>query len=1647
MQSTSQLQASGLNVSDNSLSVGSNYLIQADNIIIKRNNVIESRRGYPLYGNSFGTETDRASQLISYKNRILRHYNDILQFDDGTGNFTSFSGSFPDVVPGLRMRSIEANGNLYFTTANGIEKLSARTAADFSSESNLVTQTGTVIPAGGVNALGATATLDVTLGDINDILPQDSAAAYRIVWGTNDANGNLILGTPSAPVVIYNPLTNLIVGDLLNTLQSLDNINQTGSLINDGDYVATYKLPINATASELQTNILGLASELDFDIQYTNGATVQVSTSQRNSPTGGVIVFNTDMSIYLSVGDLIVGTNFTNPEFDNNILTINTITGGGATVTVTPTTNFTATDTLPVTENASSTVNSYNYTNIVNEIQGTSVSTLQELVLSSPPTDQEIVVIQNSLFAIINRLKRELSGVIPTLLLNTYILPLSITTSANVILTFPIPLGITPNYFFQVYRSAIVSAIGTTAVASLVPGDEMQLVYEAFPTTAQLATNSVTIIDTTPASFAGAFLYTNENSGQGILQANDVPPVARDINRFKNVLFFANTSTRFLMPLSLLGITKLIQDYNNGITPTILISNGVISNLYSFVTGINEQTTMTVPAKASIPASGYFDINSGNNVDMYRFWYDTTGSDPAPSANGRILVEIELNGFLTPIATPDDVANRTSNVISQFVQDFVSSASTDQVIITNVLEGYTTAADLGPGMSAAGFSLSIVAGQGQKVTAQSTQITTVADATGSLTGTSVLVNTGENQALYYFWFRVSGSGVDPLITGRTGLVIDITIDDTAATVASKWASQITSLYSNLFSASSVSDVLTLTNVTFGPAVSPSNGPSSPGFTYNVIEPGALQVLLSNSPSPATAVDETAQSLINVININSGETVYAYYLSTASSVPGMINIQSRTLNDLPFYIVANNSNTGASFNPDLTPEETINSISIGNPSTITTSSPHGLLNGNQVIITDSDSFPSVNGIYTVSNVTSTTFEISVQVLTAGTTGQIINAFDAQIATNDVKPNRIYYSKVSQPDAVPLVNFVDVGAEDSAILRIFPLRESLFVFKEDGLFRLSGEQAPWTIQLFDSSTKIIAPDSVDVSNNLIYGWSKQGIITVSESGVSLVSRPIDTIVLPIGSDQYPNFSTATWGVGYESDNSYMVFTVTDRTDVLATQCYRYSTLTNSWTRFVKTDTCGVVNTDERLYLGAGDINFLEQERKSFDRTDYADREYSDIIENNSVFQNGQIIKLPTVSSYGVGDSITQVQTVTIFQYNSLLQKLDLDPSIAIVNIVSSTTGLNPLITTDVSNNLNVGDTVIISGTNSFPIIDGTYTVMTTPTPETFTISLKIPSIVGATSGIARMSYYGTLLAISGDDMRNNLLDLAEKLDSDPNTQIKTYQSTIETQSGTITLITADDPTSITTSSSHNLFTGRVIAISGSNSIPSINGDQTVTVTGSNTFTLPINILTSGTTGIYATEDENFNDLLACYNKLISLLNSDTGITFGNYNVITSTTLQEATITQLNTFTRQITLDLTLDWIVGPVIVFNAINTQFTYAPNVLGDPLTLKQVSEATMMFQDKAFSNATMSFATDLQPEFLDTTIIGDGKGLFGFSKFGTGYFGGGSNGVPFRTYIPRPCQRCRYILVQFTHDIAREQYSIYGSTLSGRTGISTRAYK
>jgi hypothetical protein len=560
-------------------------------------------------------------------------------------------------------------------------------------------------------------------------------------------------------------------------------------------------------------------------------------------------------------------------------------------------------------------------------------------------------------------------------------------------------------------------------------------------------------------------------------------------------------------------------------------------------------------------------------------------------------------------------------------------------------------------------------------------------------------------------------------------------------------------------------------------------------------------------------------------------------------------------------------------------------------------------------------------------------------------------------------------------VPSVNYFDVGAQDKAILRILPLRNSLFVFKEDGLYRISGESAPFQLELFDISFNVLAPDSVVVCNNVIYAWTTQGIQSLTEGGASIISRSIDNIILKTQSSNFVSFKTATWGVGYESDNSYLVYTVSQQEDEVATIAYRFSTLTNTWTTYKLSHVAGIINSaNDKLYLAASDVAFIEQERKTFSRLDYTDREIDSYASSNKISKNA--IKLPTITGLSVGDVITQDQTITTTNFNILLEKLDLD------------------------------------------------------------------------SAVADSDYLAILKLIQGISPRDQLTGLANKLDLDTGVNYSQFQSTIETKNGTITDASAATSTVITTPTPHGLLNGRVITITATNTIPVIDGTYPITLINSTSFSIPAKVLIAGTSANWATVDSNFDDLKVCHNFIISILNTDTGVSFNNYRPITNNTLMESIIVSINGITKKLTLNLDLDYLIGDVKIYKAFESSFAYSPITFGDPLMLKHVREATMMFETRTLTNSTISFRTDLLPEMIDVPFSLDGNGIFGHvDGFGDGFFGGLSSSAPFRTYIPRQCQRCRYIIIRFSHNVAREDYRVNGCTVTGEIGQSSRAYR
>jgi hypothetical protein len=245
---------------------------------------------------------------------------------------------------------------------------------------------------------------------------------------------------------------------------------------------------------------------------------------------------------------------------------------------------------------------------------------------------------------------------------------------------------------------------------------------------------------------------------------------------------------------------------------------------------------------------------------------------------------------------------------------------------------------------------------------------------------------------------------------------------------------------------------------------------------------------------------------------------------------------------------------------------------------------------------------------------------------------------------VAENGLVWSKTDQPDHVQKSLWlvpVRVGATDKPILRVVPTRASLFIFKADGLWRLTGDAGVWDIQPFDPTVRLAAPESCGVVNNSIFCLTDSGVVRVADTGVALISRQPDrcdiepVIQAALTPTMRPVTKAYAVGVGYESDHKYLLWIPEASTDTQGTNAYVYDLFTSAWTR--RTDNASHALVDpyaDRLYTVDG--TYCWQERKSQTYTDLAGRSYAVTISSGAGTTS---IVLASAANVAVGDAISQ------------------------------------------------------------------------------------------------------------------------------------------------------------------------------------------------------------------------------------------------------------------------------------------------------------------------------------------------------------------------------------------------------------------------
>jgi hypothetical protein len=238
-------------------------------------------------------------------------------------------------------------------------------------------------------------------------------------------------------------------------------------------------------------------------------------------------------------------------------------------------------------------------------------------------------------------------------------------------------------------------------------------------------------------------------------------------------------------------------------------------------------------------------------------------------------------------------------------------------------------------------------------------------------------------------------------------------------------------------------------------------------------------------------------------------------------------------------------------------------------------------------------------------------------------------------NTRDPAGVMYSKTNQPGAVPLENADTVGDAGKTVVALVPLRESVLIFKEEGLYKLTGNTPDdFVIQPYDLTTVLAAPESaVAFKDNVPYLGKRGGEYAGESTGVqSLADGAVDETFLTLLA-QNANLSSLAFGVSYEAEEQYLLWLPTaGESSGPISYAWVFRGDANAWTRWPVPASHAIIDpaTGKLTLVNGTDVLV---ERKGYVSTDYQDVGGTASI--TAVTDSTHI----TMTGPGVGDRITQ------------------------------------------------------------------------------------------------------------------------------------------------------------------------------------------------------------------------------------------------------------------------------------------------------------------------------------------------------------------------------------------------------------------------
>jgi hypothetical protein len=345
----------GLQLQSNSFKVQEGSLEVAENITVVQDNIYKLRRGFKEFVDPspamVTAQTEYQDKIVAVAEDRVVIFN---QVETGTdiGDYSSTTTMTNDTgvtvstgTDGQKPRFVESNGNLYFTSDDGVMKLES--------------VTGTVLKSGIDRALDLNIfRLFKPTGGPETYFPTNSQIGYRIVWLRKDANQNTIIGSPSEFAVLANSGTSsaYAVGGYSSSAKTF-----TSADVNTGTEEITIASHGMATGQAIKFTTVGtLATPLVVGTTYyvinvstniikvaatladaTAGTAINITAAGAGTST--VLLFGPSYTVTLTAGS---GHGFSSLEF----ISVSSATGNipDGTYQITSTTSTTVTFDLTI---------------------------------------------------------------------------------------------------------------------------------------------------------------------------------------------------------------------------------------------------------------------------------------------------------------------------------------------------------------------------------------------------------------------------------------------------------------------------------------------------------------------------------------------------------------------------------------------------------------------------------------------------------------------------------------------------------------------------------------------------------------------------------------------------------------------------------------------------------------------------------------------------------------------------------------------------------------------------------------------------------------------------------------------------------------------------------------------------------------------------------------------------------------------------------------------------------------------------------------------------------------------------------------------------------------------------------------------------